>query len=129
MQITLASILVNDQDHALHFYTTALGFEKKNDIPMGTFRWLTVSSPEGAYGAELVLQPLSFPPALLYQQALFDAGIPAAAFISADIVAEYQRLKDRGVIFRGEPMKMGPITTVLFEDGCGNLINLVQPVA
>ena len=129
MQITLASIMVKDQDHALHFYTTVLGFEKKNDLPMGAFRWLTVSSPEGAYGVELVLEPLGFPPALLYQQALFDAGIPATAFISADIVTEYQRLKDRGVTFRGEPMRMGPITAVLFEDSCGNLINLVQPVA
>lgn len=129
MQITLTSILVNDQDHALHFYTTVLGFEKKNDIPMGEFRWLTVSSPEGAYGVELVLEPLGFPPARLYQKALFDAGIPATAFISADIVAEYQRLKERGVTFRGEPMRMGPITTVLFEDSCGNVINLVQPGA
>src|SRR6476646_3837581 len=110
MQITLASIMVNDQDHALHFYTTVLGFEKKHDIPMGAFRWLTVSAPEGAYGVELVLEPLGFPPALLYQQALFDAGIPATAFISADIVTEYQRLKDRGVTFRGEPMRMDPIT-------------------
>ncbi len=129
MQITLTSILVNDQEQALHFYTTVLGFEKKNDLPMGTFRWLTVSSPEGAYGVELVLEPLGFPPALLYQKALFDAGIPATAFISADIAAEYQRLKERGVTFRGEPTRMGPITAVLFEDGCGNLINLVQPGA
>jgi len=129
MQITLASVLVEDQDHALRFYTAVLGFEKKHDIPMGQFRWLTVSSPEGAPGAELVLEPLAFPPARVYQKALFDAGIPATAFISRDVVAEYERLRSLGVRFRGEPAKMGPVTVVLFEDTCGNLINLVQPAA
>lgn len=129
MQITLASIMVEDQDHALRFYTTVLGFQKKNDIPMGEFRWLTVSSPEGVAGAELVLEPMGFPPARVYQRALFAAGIPATAFISKDIAAEYGRLKKHGVKFRGEPASMGPITAVLFEDTCGNLINLVQPAA
>jgi predicted enzyme related to lactoylglutathione lyase len=127
MQITLSSIMVEDQDRALRFYTEVVGFEKKHDIPMGQFRWLTVTSPEGAAGVELVLEPLGFPPARVYQKALFDAGIPATAFISRDITAEFQRLKARGVKFRGEPTKMGPITAVLFEDTCGNLINLVQP--
>ena len=129
MQITLTSVMVEDQAQALRFYTTVLGFEKKNDIPMGEFRWLTVSSPEGAAGVELVLEPMGFPPARVYQKALFEAGIPATAFISKDIAAEYQRLKALGVRFRGEPVNMGPITAVLFEDGCGNLINLVQPAA
>ena len=129
MQITLTSVMVEDQDQALRFYTTVLGFEKKQDIPMGEFRWLTVSSPEGAAGVELVLEPMGFPPARVYQKALFEAGIPATAFISNDIAAEYQRLKALGVRFRGEPVNMGPITAVLFEDGCGNLINLVQPAA
>ena len=129
MQITLTSVMVEDQDQALRFYTTVLGFEKKHDIPMGEFRWLTVSSPEGAAGVELVLEPMGFPPARVYQKALFEAGIPATSFISKDIAAEYQRLKALGVRFRGEPVNMGPITTVLFEDGCGNLINLVQPAA
>ena len=127
MQITLSSLLVTDQDRALRFYTEMLGFEKKHDIPMGTFRWLTVTAPEGMAGVELVLEPLGFEPARVYQQALFAAGIPATAFISKDIEAEFKRLKDKGVKFRGEPVAMGPITTVLFEDGCGNLINLVQP--
>ena len=127
MQITLTSVLVEDQDRALHFYTSVLGFEKKHDIPMGEFRWLTVTSPEGATGVELVLEPLGFAPARAWQKALFDAGIPATAFITTDIAAEFQALQARGVRFRGEPTRMGPITAVLFEDGCGNLINLVQP--
>jgi len=127
MQITITSVLVEDQDAALNFYTTILGFVKQKDIPMGPFRWLTVSSPEGAEGVELVLQPNGFPPARTYQKALFDAGIPATAFITGDIAAEFRRLKERGVRFRGEPTSMGPITGVLFEDTCGNLINLVQP--
>lgn len=129
MQITLASITVEDQSRALNFYTTVLGFEVKHDIPMGEFRWLTVCSPEGAVGVELVLEPAAFPPAITYQKALFDAGIPATAFISSDISGEYVRLKALGVKFRGEPKSMGPITSVLFEDTCGNLINLVQPAA
>jgi predicted enzyme related to lactoylglutathione lyase len=127
MQITLASVMVDDQDRALRFYTSVLGFEKKNDIPMGEFRWLTVSSPEGVAGVELVLEPMAFPPAREFQRALFAAGIPATAFISKDVAAEYQRLKNLGVQFRGEPVSMGPVTVVLFEDTCGNLINLVQP--
>ena len=127
MKITLASIFVEDQDRALRFYTDILGFEKKHDIPMGQFRWLTVTSPEGVSGVELVLEPMAFPPARVYQKALFDAGIPATAFMSADINAEFQRLKARGVRFRGEPTMAGPVTVVLFEDTCGNLINLVQP--
>jgi len=129
MQIRLASIMVDDQEKALRFYTTILGFVKNKDIPMGPFRWLTVSSPEGADGVELVLEPMGFPPAQTYQKALFAAGIPATAFLTANIASEYQRLKQLGVSFRGEPKSMGPITAVLFEDTCGNLINLVQPPA
>ena len=129
MQITLSSILVEDQDRALQFYTDFLGFQKKHDIPMGQFRWLTLTSPEGVSGVELVLEPIAFPPARVYQKALYDAGIPATAFISTDIDTEVQRLKARGVRFRGEPTKTGPVTVALFEDTCGNLINLVQPAA
>jgi catechol 2,3-dioxygenase-like lactoylglutathione lyase family enzyme len=127
MQIKLASILVDDQEKALRFYTEVLGFTKHVDIPMGPFRWLTVSSPDGVEGAELVLEPMGFPPAQTYQKALFEAGIPATAFITSNIDAEYRRLKELSVVFRGEPKAMGPITTVVFEDTCGNLINLVQP--
>lgn len=129
MQITLSSLFVEDQDRALHFYTSVLGFEKKHDIPMGPFRWLTVTSPEGVVGVELVLEPMAFPPARVYQKALFEAGIPATAFMTKDIATEFQNLKARGVKFRGEPQAMGPIITAVFEDTCGNLINLVQQVA
>ena len=129
MQIRLASVMVENQDKALQFYTAILGFVKSKDIPMGQFRWLTVTSPEGAEGVELVLEPMAFPPAQAYQKALFAAGIPATAFITTDVQSEYARLKARGVSFRGEPKTMGPITAVLFEDTCGNLINLVQPSA
>jgi len=129
MQITLTSLLVDDQDKALAFYTEMIGFEKKHDIPMGAFRWLTVTSPEGAHGVELVLEPLGFPPARDFQKALYDAGIPATAFITSDVHAEFARLKAKGVAFRGEPASYGPITAVLFEDGCGNLLNLVQPAS
>jgi predicted enzyme related to lactoylglutathione lyase len=129
MQIKFTSVMVEDQDSALHFYTTVLGFEKMADIPMGEFRWLTVCSPEGIEGVELVLEPMGFPPARTYQKALFEAGIPATALITKDIAAEVQHLKARGVKFRGEPTNMGPITVVVFEDTCGNLINLVQPAA
>lgn len=127
MRIGLAGVMVDDQEKARAFYTGVLGFAVKTDIPMGQFRWLTVVSPEGATGVELVLEPIGFPPAHAYQKALYDAGIPATAFITDDIAGEFTRLKEAGVVFRGEPSDMGPITGVLFEDTCGNLINLVQP--
>ena len=127
MRINLSSVMVEDQEHALKFYTEKLGFIKKTDMSVGEYRWLTVTSPEGPEGVELVLEPMGFPPARDYQKALFSAGIPITAFISKDIQAEYKQLKARGVIFRSEPQTMGAITSVLFEDTCGNLINLVQP--
>jgi catechol 2,3-dioxygenase-like lactoylglutathione lyase family enzyme len=127
MQIKFTSILVDDQSKALKFYTESLGFRKLSDIPMGEYRWLTVVSPDGMEGAEVVLEPMGFPPAKTWQKALFDAGIPATAFITTDIDSEFQRLAARGVKFRGEPKQMGPIKAVTFEDTCGNLINLVQP--
>jgi catechol 2,3-dioxygenase-like lactoylglutathione lyase family enzyme len=129
MQIKLASVMVDDQDKALRFYTDKLGFVKKEDIAMGPFRWLTVSSPDGVEGMELVLEPMGFAPAKDFQKALFGAGIPATAFMTKDIQAEFRRLTELGVVFRGEPKVMGPITAVTFEDTCGNLINLVQPPA
>ena len=128
MQLKFISVMVKDQDAALHFYTTVLGFEKMADIPIGEFRWLTVVSKDGIEGVELVLEPMGFPPAREYQKALFEAGIPATALITNNIQADYERLKSLGVVFRGEPETAGPITSVLFEDTCGNLINLVQPV-
>ena len=127
MQLKFMSVMVQDQEKALLFYTSVLGFEKMSDIPMGSFRWLTVTSPDGVAGAELVLEPMGFPPARAYQKAMFEGGIPALALITDDVVSDFERLKERGVTFRGEPMATGPITSVIFEDTCGNLINLVQP--
>jgi catechol 2,3-dioxygenase-like lactoylglutathione lyase family enzyme len=129
MQLKFVSVMVGDQEQALSFYTNILGFVKMADIPMGQFRWLTVCSPEGIEGVELVLEPMGFPPAQTYQKALFDAGIPATAFVTSDIDAEYRRLKALDVSFRSEPMHMGSYAFVMFEDTCGNLINLVQPAA
>lgn len=127
MQLKFVSVMVDDQDNALAFYTSVLGFEKMADIPMGEYRWLTVTSPDGIAGVELVLEPMGFPPARDYQKAMFDAGIPALALITKDIVSDYKRLQARDVKFRDEPKSAGPITSVIFEDTCGNLINLVQP--
>ncbi|MGA2974331.1 MAG: VOC family protein [Spirochaetia bacterium] len=127
MQIQFSSIMVEDQEKALKFYTEVLGFVKMADIPMGKYRFLTVVSKENPKGAELVLEPTSFPPSKVYQKALYDAGIPIAAFPTKDIQKEIAALKARGVRFRGEPQNAGPIMTVLFEDTCGNLVNLVQP--
>jgi 4-hydroxyphenylpyruvate dioxygenase-like putative hemolysin len=129
MQITMSVISVDDQDNALEFYTGKLGFTKKTDMNMGPLRWLTVSSPEGAEGVELVLEKTDFPPAKTYQKARFDAGIPAIAFTSSDIHTEYAQLKERGVTCRGAPRDMGPFTSFSFEDGCGNLLSLVQPAS
>lgn len=128
MQIKFVSVMVEDQDKALEFYTTVLGFEKVADIPMGQYRWLTVTSPDGVAGVELVLEPLGFPPARTYQKALFEAGIPATVFLTKDIQADFVRLKERGVVFKSEPANMGPVIVALFEDTCGNLINLAQPL-
>jgi len=129
MQLKFISLLVEDQEHALEFYTRVLGFEKMADIPLGEYRWLTVCSPDGLAGVELVLEPMAFEPARVYQAALYQAGIPATAFITKDIAAEASRLKARGVKFRSEPEKAGSVTVALFEDTCGNLINLVEPAA
>jgi predicted enzyme related to lactoylglutathione lyase len=128
MQVKFMSVMVDDQEKALKFYTKVLGFKKMADIPMGEYRWLTVVSPDGIEGTELVLEPLGFPPAKVFQKALYEAGIPWTALISKDLKKEYKKLKGRGVLFRGEPVQAGPIWSVLFEDTCGNLINLVQPV-
>jgi catechol 2,3-dioxygenase-like lactoylglutathione lyase family enzyme len=127
MQIKFVSVMVHDQEAALRFYAEVLGFRKMADIPMGEYRWLTVTSPDGIEGVELVLEPTAFPPAKVYQQALFDAGIPATALITTDIEADVSRLTAKGVVFRGAPQRSGPITATTFEDTCGNLIHLVQP--
>jgi 4-hydroxyphenylpyruvate dioxygenase-like putative hemolysin len=129
MQIKLASVLVDNQDKALEFYTRVVGFTKSADVDLGPLRWLTVSSPEGAQGVELVLEKTDFPPSQTYQRARFEAGIPALGLTSSNIHAEYQLLKERGARFRGEPRDLGPILSAVFEDGCGNLVHLIQPKA
>lgn len=127
MRIGLASVLVDNQEKALAFYTEKLGFQKKTDMPAGDYRWLTVVGPGADDSVELVLEPVAFPPAKDYQAALYNAGIPATAFISDDIQAEFEKLKAHGVNFLGEPTKMGAATAVIFDDTCGNLLSLVQP--
>jgi predicted enzyme related to lactoylglutathione lyase len=126
MKIILTSVMVDDQDKALKFYSEVLGFVKKNDIPMGEARWLTVVSPEGPEGVELLLEPMGFPPARTYQKALFEAGIPLTSFAVDDIQKEYERMKKLGVDFKSAPTKMGPVTIAVFEDTCGNLIQMAQ---
>ena len=116
MQLKFISVMVEDQEQALAFYTGVLGFEKMADLPMGEYRWLTVTSPDGIAGVELVLEPMGFPPARIYQKALLDAGIPATALITSDIATDVRRLKAHGVVFRGDPVAMGPINAVTFED-------------
>ena len=127
MQIKYVSVMVEDQERALRFYTNVLGFDKVADVPVGEYRWLTVTSSDGPQGVELLLEPMAFPPAREYQKALFDAGIPATAFVTNDIQGDFERLKSAGVVLRGEPLDMGTVTAVAFEDTCGNLIQLVQP--
>ena len=126
MKISLTSVFVSDQEKALRFYTEVLGFVKKNDVPMGEGRWLTVVSHEGPAEVELLLEPLGFPPARTYQRALFEAGIPLTAFAVGDIQKEFQRMERLGVVFKTKPTKMGPVTIAVFDDTCGNLIQLVQ---
>ncbi len=130
MIIKYASVLVDNQDKALKFYTEKLGFVKKDDGQDGDWRWLTVISPDGSPDVELELQSNNFPAARAYQKEQFDAGYAYIAFTSKDIHAEYKRLKGLGVVFHGEPVDGGgPVLTVKFEDTCGNLINLIQPKA
>jgi len=126
MKIILTSVMVDNQDKALKFYTEVLGFVKKNDIPLGEDRWLTVVSPEGPDDVELLLEPMGFPPARTYQKALFEAGIPLTSFAIDDIQKEYERMKKLGVVFKTAPTKMGPVTIAVFEDTCGNLIQMAQ---
>lgn len=127
MRIQFSSVMVDNQEKALRFYTEKLGFVKMADIPMGEYRWLTIVSPDGPEGVELVLEPAAFPPARVYQKALYDAGIPITAFTTDDIHREFETLKDRGVVFRGEPVDAGPVILVMLEDTCGNLVQLAQP--
>ncbi|MBE9079072.1 VOC family protein [Romeria aff. gracilis LEGE 07310] len=126
MKIKLSSVFVDDQDKALKFYTEVLGFVKKLDIPMGAAKWLTVVSSDELNGTELLLEPNGNPAAKTYQEAIFGQGIPATAFEVKAIQAEYKRLKELGVTFRTEPEKMGEVTAAIFDDTCGNLIQIYQ---
>jgi predicted enzyme related to lactoylglutathione lyase len=126
MRIKLTSVPVSDQDKALKFYTEILGFEKKTEIPLGEHKFLTVVSKEERDGVELLLEPMGFAPAKTFQKALFEAGISWAAFNVDDIQKEYERLEKLGVAFSMKPTKMGPATLAVFDDTCGNNIQLVQ---
>ena len=126
MKIALTSIHVNDQDNALRFYTEILRFVKKQDFPVGEFKWLTVVSPEGPDDIELLLEPNDNPVAKAYQQGIFEQGIPHAAFAVHDIHVEYERLKKLGVMFTMEPTPAGPVIRAVFDDTCGNLILIYQ---
>lgn len=124
IRITLTSLLVDDQDKALAFYTDVLGFEKKTDIPMGDHRWLTVVSPVDPDGIELVLEPDVHPAAGPFKQALVEDGIPFTSFTVDDLHSEYHRLKEGGVHFTQEPVERNGVSTAVFDDTCGNLIQL-----
>jgi catechol 2,3-dioxygenase-like lactoylglutathione lyase family enzyme len=126
MKIKLSSVVVDDQEKALRFYTGVLGFVKKMEIPMGEHKWLTVVSPEERDGTEVVLEPAAFPPARVYQKALYEAGIPWTAFQVDDIKREYERLLALGVVFSMPPTQMGPTTIAVFADTCGNNIQIYQ---
>lgn len=126
MKIIVTSIFVQDQDKALAFYTEKLGFVKKHDEPAGEFRWITLVSPDDPNGTELVLEPNDNPAAKEYQKKLFEQGIPITMFGVTDIHKEYERLLDKGVKFTMEPTKMDEVTIAVFEDTCGNLIQIMQ---
>jgi catechol 2,3-dioxygenase-like lactoylglutathione lyase family enzyme len=127
MRIKLTSIMVDDQDKALRFYTEVLGFRKKHDIPVGEYRWITVTSPEGPDDLELALEPNANPAGKTFQEAMFSQGIPLAAFEVADITGEFTRLTTKGVAFTRQPTEAGAVTIAVFADTCGNLIQLYQP--
>ena len=126
MKINLASVWVDDQEKALRFYTDVLGFVKKNDVPMGEHRWITVTSAESPDGVELVLEPDGHPAARPFKAALVADGIPYTAFAVDDVPAEFARLTGLGVTFTQEPLQMGPATTAVLDDTCGNLIQIVS---
>ncbi len=126
MRIYVTSVLVDDQRKALDFYTNVLGFQKKRDIPLGAASWLTVVSPEQPDGTELLLEPSDHPAVGPYKEALVQDGIPAASFAVDDAQAEFDRLRSQGVRFTQEPTAMGGVTAAVFDDTCGNLIQIVQ---
>jgi catechol 2,3-dioxygenase-like lactoylglutathione lyase family enzyme len=124
MKINLASVFVDDQARALSFYTEVLGFEQRTDIPMGDARWLTVAEPGHPGGPELVLEPSEHPAVRPFKDALVADGIPWTSFAVDDVRAEHERLTGLGVVFVQEPTDMGPVTVAVFDDTCGNLIQI-----
>lgn len=126
MRIDVTSLLVNDQAKALAFYTDILGFQKKRDIPLGDASWLTVVSPDRPDGVELLLEPTRFEPAQTFQKALYEAGIPLTVFAVDDVQRDYERLSALGVVFSVPPTQMGPVRLAVFDDTCGNRIQLAQ---
>ena len=129
MKINVTSVLVDDQSKALAFYTDVLGFVKKTDVPAGGVRWLTVTSPEAPDGVELLLEPDAHPAARPFKEALVADGIPATSFAVDDVQAEFDRLSAKGVTFTQPPTAMGPVTTAVFDDTCGNLIQIAAMAA
>jgi catechol 2,3-dioxygenase-like lactoylglutathione lyase family enzyme len=128
MRINVTSVLVDDQEKALRFYTDVLGFKEKVNVPVGEHRWITVVSPEEPDGTELLLEPDEHPAAKPFKQALVADGIPLTSFAVADTRAEYARLRGLGVRFTQEPTEMGPVITAVLDDTCGNLIQIAQYV-
>ena len=126
MRIYVTSVFVADQKKALDFYTNTLGFEKKTDVPLGDASWLTVVSPEQPDGTELLLEPSGHRAVKPFKAALVEDGIPATSFAVDDVQAEFDRLRSKGVRFTQEPTEMGGVTTAVFDDTCGNLIQIVQ---
>lgn len=126
MKIVVCSIFVDDQDKALDFYTKKLGFVGKTDIPMGAARWLTVVAPDDRDGPQLVLEPDGHPAVGPFKSAMVQDGVPFTSFAVEDVHAEYDRLRAAGVVFTQPPVKMGPVTTAVLDDTCGNLIQLAQ---
>ena len=124
MRINLASVLVHDQEKALRFYTEVLGFKEKTNVPLGEYRWITVVSPEDPDGTELVLEPSDHPAVAPFKAALVHDGIPFTSFAVDDVAGEYERLAALGVRFTQPPTEMGPVTTAVFDDTCGNLIQI-----
>jgi catechol 2,3-dioxygenase-like lactoylglutathione lyase family enzyme len=126
MKIVVTSVLVDNQDKALRFYNETLGFEPKMDVPMGDHRWLTLVSPVDPDGVQLLLEPDEHPAARPFKAALMEDGIPYTSFAVDDVQQEYVRLTGLGVVFTQPPVSMGPVTTAVFNDTCGNLIQIAQ---
>ena len=126
MRIVVTSVFVEDQEEALRFYLGVLGFRKKEDVPLGEDRWLTVVSPEEPEGVELLLEPSGHPAVKPFKRALVEDGIPFASFGVEDVEAEHARLKGLGVQFTQPPTAFGAVTTAVFDDTCGNLIQIAQ---